>query len=183
MRKNISITELPKVGDIVITKTLKIKRSVKAVEGNLITIEPLRSNKTPCIFETLAGNYTKTLSFEDLQNSYEIPKAQPALITRLFAPGQCVAEQRINVTSVELKNVIIKTGDVWISKDDKERIIISSMAGNSKDFYLLVISMDKMFGNEYIEYQIKETQLLDMFFKESKQDIFNENKRYSISFG
>ena len=183
MRKNIPITTFPKVGDIVITKTLKIKRSVKAVEGNLITIEPLRSNKTPCIFETLVGNYTKTLSFEDLQNSYEIPRAQPALITKLFAPGQYNAEQRVKVSSNQLKNVIIKTGDAWISKDDKERIIISSMAGNSKDFYLLVISMDKMFGNEYIEYQIKETQLLDMFFKEPEQVIFNENKRYSISFG
>lgn len=172
MNNTQEITTNVKVGDIVLSKTLKIKRIVTRVNTDIgfVTLKNVKRGFHSSFFESLSLDFNKRMSFDELALFYYLyntEKMEPII----FTPQE--------VASVEFRN-----GDELKHIDLGERVIIDTFeeeeTTNGKEVYYNLISLDKLLDNEFLKYRVTKEYLRFNFEKLNKEVVLNKDVSFSF---
>lgn len=156
------IKTLPNVGDIVTSKTLKLKRIVIDVDSKTITVKAIRTGAFKSLFDSLSFDYSRTMRHEDFYVSYDFSRPN--------------TEQSVKVTPEEINTVFIKLGVIYKNIDTEERVIMGSTKKSKGGLTCLeVLSCDRQVDGEYLSYLIEENYFKMNFVSLSNPQKFKNN--------
>jgi len=187
----VKMRRLPCVGEIVLSKILKLERIVKEIDKDSITLEANPANPITSLFGMLSINFNRKMSLEDFEASYIVPQFSPEEVKEIFSrldklliSKQEMVSKSLTFTPKEMASVEYKFGDIFQHRDTGECVMVGtvkpSLEGHEKLFDIELHSLDKMFQEEYLEYIINNTLINIFFEKINKEPI--RTRELSFSF-
>lgn len=163
MIKYVRIENPPVVGDIVVTKILKIERIVSKVTSDSVSVSALKDTDRNSailnrLFNVIVSDFCKQFTLEEFfENHLAIEKEEK------------VYEQTVRIDSKEIANLKYRFGDIFINHDTGEKVLVKSVALKNDVKVIGLSSEDKTFDGTAIEYQLSEQDFLDNFYSASQE--------------
>lgn len=184
MNKFLPITKMPEVGDILATKTLKVRRRVVEVDGSVVTLESV-----PCVNAIIFGReyeFSRHPCLRDLTESYYLVEKEkskvPSLLSKLAHPIKTV-ETHLKVTKEELQGVQYANGDIFKEQDTGEKVVVDVVFVRDNIKHVVLLSQDILYDGEPIVYRVTEDLFLKHYKRVTKRQFsLEENGRYCVSF-
>lgn len=100
-----------------------------------------------------------------------------------FIGRQKIIFNRFSAKGEELIAVPYRNGDIFESKEEKEQVMVDTVRKIDDQLYLKLVSLDKTFNDEPIEYLVSETTFLEYYSNTSERHPFLADGNYSVSAG
>lgn len=134
---------LPQVGEIVLSKSLKLQRVVTAIDGQTVTLSAIKSKVYTSFFDRLSFDFNKKMSLDDFYFGYIFKKE--------------VINESLVVSSQEMEGVFSKLGEMYQNIDTQERVMLGlNHTDENGENKVELHSFDQMVEGEYLRYCISE---------------------------
>lgn len=97
-----------------------------------------------------------------------------------FHPGYM---QRFSATGEMLNQVPYRNGDVFDCLDEKEEVMVDTVSVENGNLYIKLVSLDKTFNGEPLEYKVSEQMLKKYYIRSGKSHPAMPEGNYSVTAG